>query len=111
MTKAWMALGLCAMLAACAPAPQPSAAQQAETAACTAQGDAIYHADTIDEEGRTAQNGLLYGGTPTHVFDAEHLGALHARDSAVSQCEQNGESGTPALGGGNIVPPQVTGTP
>jgi hypothetical protein len=105
-----MAVGL--SLAGCtAPAP-PSDAVQAEDAACTAQGDATFDANTVDEQARTSQNGLLYGATPTHVFDAEHLGAEHLRDNVITSCEQNGNnSGPDDLGGPPPVPPHIIGTP
>jgi hypothetical protein len=112
MMKWMMAVTACAMLAGCAASQPESQAQQADDAACAAQGDAIYHADTIDEQARTSQNGLIYGATPTHVFDAEQLGALHMRDTAVSNCENNGnDSGPAALGGGPVVTPHIVGTP
>jgi len=98
-----------AWLAGCAaPAPE-STSQAADDTACTAQGDTVYNQDTIDEQGRTAQNGLIFGGTPTHVFDAEQMGALHQRDSDIANCEANGNSATPAMGA--AAPPHIVGSP
>jgi hypothetical protein len=112
MKQVLMALAACVALAGCAASAPETAAQQADDSACAAQGDAVYNANTLDEQARTAQPGLLYGATPTHVFDAEKLSALHERDSQVSNCEQNGnDSGAAVIGGGQIVPPHIVGTP
>lgn len=103
-------VGVAALLTGCA--QPPSQAQQADAAACTAQGDALYNSETVDEQARTAQPGLIYGGTPTHVFDAEQLGAMHARDSAITDCEEKGNTNAPAaLGGGAVVQPQIVSSP
>ena len=83
-----MAMAVCGALAGCAASQPESAAQQADDGVCTAQADAVYHSQTIDEEARTAQPGLIYGATPTHVFDAEQLGAEHVRESAITKCER-----------------------
>jgi hypothetical protein len=104
------AVGLC--LAGCAAPAPPSTAAEAEDTACTAQGDAVFNANTVDEQARTGQNGLLYGATPTHVFDAEHLGAEHLRQSDITNCEQNGDtSGPDDLGGPPPVMPHIIGNP
>jgi hypothetical protein len=97
----------CLALAACAAAPV-SPAQQAEDAACTAQAGAQYQQDTIDQEGHTLQNGLRYGATPTHVYDAETMGAQHAYDSQVQNCEDTGtNNGQPVVNGVPVVAPHI----
>ncbi len=77
MKKILMAMVACVALAGCAANAPESNAQQADDAACTAQADALYNSETVDEQARTSQNGLLYAPMPTHVFDAEQLGAEH----------------------------------
>jgi len=102
----------CAALGGCALGPPESQAQLADDSACTAQGDAVYSAATTDQQARTAQNGLLFGATPTHVFDAEQLGAEHERDSDISQCEQTGNASAPdGLAGATAPPPHIIATP
>jgi hypothetical protein len=97
----------CLALAACAGSPE-STSQQADDAACTQQADAQYQQNTIDEAGHTAQNGLLYGATPTHVFDAERLGAMHQRDSQLLDCEETGNNnGQPEVNGVPVVTPHI----
>ncbi|MDE8347539.1 MAG: hypothetical protein POH28_15400, partial [Acidocella sp.] len=95
MMKIPVAILVCAMLAGCAPVMGESQGQQADDNACVAQADATYHALDEDQLARTGQNGLLYGATPTHVFDAEQMGAMRARQSELSTCEQNGNTGGP----------------
>jgi hypothetical protein len=111
MTRIFVTALACAWLAGCAVGQPESQAQQAETAACTAQGDATYNADTIDEQARTSQNGLLFAPMPNHAFDAEHLGAEHVRDSQITACEQNGNTGGPMVNGTQVVTPHIIGTP
>jgi hypothetical protein len=97
----------CLALSACA-APPLSPAQQAENAACAAQAGTQYQQNTIDQEGHTAQNGLRYGATPTHVFDAETMGAQHAYDSQVQTCEDTGtNNGQPVVNGVPVVAPHI----
>jgi hypothetical protein len=112
MKNILMAMVACGALAGCAMGQPESAGQQADDAACTAQADAVYHSQTIDEQARTAQPGLIYGATPTHVFDAEQLGAAHVRDSAIANCEQNGAGASgPEVDGTPVVTPHIVGTP
>ncbi len=88
-----------AALAGCAVAPPPSPAAEADASACTAQADAAYNAQNYEALSRPSQTGLIYSATPNHVFDAQNLGALHQRDSAITDCEQNGAiAGAPATG-------------
>ena len=102
----------CAPLAGCAAGAPESQGQQADDAACIAQADAVYNANTVDEQARIAQPGLLYNATPTQVFDAERLGAQHVRDSQIANCEQNGNNSTPGgTGGAAIMTPQIVGSP
>jgi hypothetical protein len=98
-------------LASCAAPPAPSAAEQAEAATCTAQADATYNAQNYDNLSRTSNANLRYSGLPTHVFDAQNLGAIHARDSQIATCEQNGETGGPGLPGAVPVTPRIITTP
>jgi hypothetical protein len=111
MTRFFVAALACAWLAGCAAGQPESQAQQADNAACTAQADATYNANTIDEQARTKQNGLLYAPMPNHAFDAEQLGAQHVRDSQITDCEQNGNKGAPIVNGTPVVTPHILGTP
>jgi len=99
--------------AGCAATPPPSTADQADLATCTAQADATYDAQNYDSLSRTGQNGLLYSATPNHVFDAQRLGSLHARDDQLSDCLRNGTGGTASAGaaipGFAPVAPQIIG--
>ena len=107
MKPTLLATLLCLALAACA-APPESTAQQADDTACTQQADTQYQQDTIDEAGHTAQNGLMFGATPTHVFDAERLGALHQRDSQLQDCEEtSNNNGQPEVNGVPVVTPHI----
>jgi hypothetical protein len=95
-------------LAGCAASTPPSQAEAADAAACTAQADATYKAQNYAQLSRTSQNGLRYGATPTHVFDGEQLGALHQRDSQITNCEETGSGGVgPGLPGAMPVTPQI----
>jgi len=95
-------------IAGCAAAPPPSPAQQAEATTCTAQADATYKAQNYAELSRTSQAGLLYAPMPNHVFDAQTLGALHVRDSQITDCERNGGDGSgPGLPGAMPVTPHI----
>jgi hypothetical protein len=85
-------------LAACAGAP-PSDSEQANLAACTQSADAVYQADNYNGLARTSQNGLLYSATPNHVFDAQRLGTLDARNNQIKDCMENGNPEAPAVGG------------
>ncbi len=98
----------CGALAACAPAEPQSQAEQADAASCTAQADAAYNASTLDQQARPSQNGLLFGTTPTQVFEGEKLGAEHDRESQISDCEQNGSNGGPdVVNGTTVVTPHI----
>jgi hypothetical protein len=80
----------CLALAACTPTPPLTPAEQAAKAACEAQAEAAYDQNTLSDAGHTDQTGQRYGATPTHVFDAEHMGAQHAYLSQVQNCEATG---------------------
>ncbi len=111
MIRFFIAVLTCAALAGCAAGPPPSAAEQAEAASCTAQADATYNAQNYDNLSRTSQANLRYSPMPNHVFDAQNLGAIHARDSQIAMCEQNGETGGPGLPGAVPVTPHIITTP
>jgi hypothetical protein len=111
MIKLLLAVLACAALAGCAASAPPATADDADAAACTAQADATYHALDEDQLARTSQAGLLYGAQPTHVFDAEQMGAMHARDSELTQCEQNGNNSAPEVAGVPVVTPHIVSTP
>jgi len=111
MIRLLTAVLACGALGACAMS-SPQTGAQADASACTAQGDALYNASTLDEQARTGQNGLLFAPTPNHVFDAEQLGAEHERDTAITNCENNGNIDTPdGLPGPPAPPPHIVGTP
>jgi hypothetical protein len=113
MMKVLMTVLACAALGGCVEsAPAPTTAADANDAACTAQGDAIYNANTVDQQARTGQTGLLFGTTPNHVFDAEQLGAQHQRESEISNCEQNGSNASPNQDyGAPLVTPHIINSP
>jgi hypothetical protein len=96
-------------LAACAAEPPQTASEQADASACTAEADAAYNAQNYDALSRTSQNGLLFAPTPNHVFDSQRMGSLHARDSQITECEQNGKTAGSIAGGTPIVTPQIIG--
>ena len=94
-------------LVGCELSPPPSAADQANLAACTAQADATYNAQNVDALSRTDQTGVRYSATPNHVFDGEQLGLMHQRDSQISNCVDNGTASASALPGKPAPAPQV----
>lgn len=96
------------LLAGCA-APPPSAADQANLAACTQQADAVYQQDNLNGLARTSQNGLYFAPMPNHVFDAQRMGTLNARDNQIRACMENGSAQAP--GGKPLPAPQIIGTP
>ena len=102
---------LCGLLVGCANTPPQSPGQQADDAACTAQANATYNANTEDEQARTLQNGLYFAPMPNRVFQGQQMGAEHAYDSQLSSCEQNGNPNTPAVTTAPLVAPQIIGPP
>ncbi len=107
--RGWGFLALLLLLAGCAAPAPPSAAATADANTCTAQADAVYQQENVDALSRTSQNGLYFGNTPTHVFDAQRMGSMHQRDSAITNCEDNGNSNLrPAYGSPLVTPHIVT---
>ncbi|MBU6418489.1 MAG: hypothetical protein KGQ79_02025 [Proteobacteria bacterium] len=105
MKSSLPALALILLLAGCGQ-PQSQAAQ-ADAAACTSAADAGYQNSTLDQQARTLQNGLRYGG-PNQVFGAERLGAMSQRDQAIQNCEEYGnQNGAPAVNGVPVVAPHI----
>jgi hypothetical protein len=104
-----LALAPALCLAGCAPPSAPTAAEQAEATACTAQADATYDANNVDALSRTSQNGVFFAPDPNRVFDSQRLGSLHERDSQITDCEQNGSSAGSIPPGTPIVTPQIIG--
>ena len=103
---------LCGLLAGCAHVPPPGSGQQADDAACTAQANATYSANTEDEQARTLQNGLYFAPMPNRVFQGQQMGAEHAYDSQLQNCEQNGNPNTPTpFNTAPLVAPQIIGQP
>jgi hypothetical protein len=95
-------------LSACTQTPPPTPAQQAENAACTAQAQATYNQNTLSDAGHTPQPGLMFGATPTHVFDAEHADAQEDYDSQVQNCEETGNNnGQPVPAGVPAITPHI----
>jgi len=100
-------------LAGCA--TPPAASDQADLAACTQAADAVYEADNYNGLARTSQNGLLYPATPDHVFDAQRMGTLDARNNQIKDCTENGNPDAPAVSGlpaqaAPLPRPQIIGT-
>jgi hypothetical protein len=94
-------------LAGCGATPI-SQAQQAENAACTAQADAQYRQNTVDQEARVDQTGQRYSATPNHVFDAETMGAQSQREHQIQNCEETGNNnGLPVAPGFTPVAPHI----
>jgi hypothetical protein len=97
----------CVALAGCDSTPI-SPAQQAENAACTAQADAQYRQNTVDQEARVDQTGQRYSATPNHVFDAETMGAQSQRGHQIQDCEETGNNnGQPVAPGFTPVAPHI----
>ncbi len=101
--------GLALALTGCAPQAAPTAADQANASACTAQADATYDANNVDALSRTSQNGVFFSPDPNRVFDSQRLGSLHQRDSEITDCEQNGSNASAIPPGTPIVTPQIIG--
>lgn len=96
------------LLAGCAAAAPESPAHQANLANCTAQADAVYRQDNLDGLARTGQNGLYFAPMPNHVFDAQRMGSMSARDREIQACMDQGSAGLPGskpLPAPQIVPP------
>ncbi len=96
-------------LASCIAPPAPTAAQQSEANACTAQADATYDSENTDALSRTSQNGVFFSPDPNRVFDSQRLGSLHQRDSDITSCEENGNGAGAIAPGTPIVTPQIIG--
>jgi hypothetical protein len=109
MKQIFLAALVCGSLAGCAASAPENPAQQADDATCTAQADAAYNAQNTNLLGRTSQNGLLYAPT-NHVFDAQRMGSLSARDNQIQQCEQDGNAG-PNVNGVPVVAPHIVQSP
>jgi hypothetical protein len=113
MTRIFLAVIVAGALAGCAAAPPPSTADEADAASCTAQADAAFSSEDEDALARTSQTGELFSARPNHVFDAERLGALHERDSQITNCEDEGADAAGAAPAGPsflqtpVVPPQI----
>ncbi len=98
----------CLSLAGCAATPITPAQQAENSTACTAQADASYQQNTVDQEARTAQVGQRYSATPNHVFDAETMGAQHAYQSQIQNCEDTGSNnGQPVVTNGPVITPHI----
>jgi hypothetical protein len=91
----------------CSVSNPPSAADQADRDACTKQADAAYNAQNYEALSRTDQTGLRYSATPNHVFDAQNLGLLHQRDSAITDCVKNGTVNNSAVPGPPLPAPHI----
>ena len=104
----FLSLGL---LGACAAAPPPSQAEQANLASCTQQADAVYDQSNLNGLARTSQNGLYFAPMPNHAFDAQRDGTLDARNNQIKDCMENGNPNAPAPGGGALPAPTITTSP
>lgn len=96
-------------LSGCMAPPAPTAAQQADATACTAQADSTYNSENTDALSRTGQNGVFFSPDPNRVFDAQRLGSLHERDSNITSCEENGNGAGAIAPGTPIVTPRILG--
>lgn len=106
MKFSFLAVASILLLAGCASQPQSQAAA-ANSAACTQAANQVYQNSTLDQQGRTLQNGLRYGA-PTQVFDAERLGAQNDRTLQIQHCETfGGQSGTSTVNGVPVVTPHI----
>ena len=106
MKSSLLAVAAILLLAGCASQPQSQAAA-ANTAACTDAANAAYQNSTLDQQARTLQNGLRYGG-PNQVFDAERLGAMNDRALQIQHCENFGsQNGAPTVNGVQVVTPHI----
>ena len=99
------------ILAGCAAAPPPSAAEQAELAACTQQADAVYAQSNLNALGRTSQNGLYMAPMPNHVFDGQRMGTLNARNNQIRACMENGNPGAGAPAAASLPAPRIIDNP
>ena len=99
------------LMAGCASAPQPTAGDQANLAACTQQADAVYQSQNSNLAGRTSQNGLYFSPMPSQVFQGQQMGALNARNNQITDCVENGNTSNTALPGPPPPAPQIIGTP
>ena len=104
----FLSLGL---LGACAAAPPPSQAEQANLASCTQQADAVYDQSNLNGLARTSQNGLYFAPTPNHVFDAQRDGSMDARANQIKDCMDNGNPNATAPGGTPLPAPQIVSPP
>jgi hypothetical protein len=98
------------LLAGCAFSAPPSDPDQANLAACTQQADAVYQSQNYDTMARTSQTGVRYSAMPNHVFDAQQMGSLNARNNQITQCIENGNTIRPVIPGPPPVTPQIVGT-
>ncbi len=112
MNRVWVLIFLCLAPCGCTQTPPESSAQQADDEACRLQADSLYNSLSQDQLARPTQTGLLSGSTPDHVFDAEKLGALNARQLDIKRCELQGNTSIPGSAGGKgYATPHIVGTP
>jgi hypothetical protein len=97
------------VLAGCAALPAASQADDANQAACTQQADAAYRANNYDSLARTSQTGVYFSPMPNHVFDAQQMGSLSARNNQINDCVQNGNTTRPVIPGAPLPAPQIIG--
>ena len=94
-------------LAGCAAAPQPSAAEQANLANCTAQADAVYAQSNLNGLARTGQNGLLFPAQPQAAFQGQRMGTLNARHNQIQACMEQGDAGQQLPNQAPLPKPQI----
>jgi hypothetical protein len=110
MKQVFMALGTLGLLAGCAPQATDAAAD-ADASACTAAADSTYNAQNYDQLSRPAQAGLQFPASPVQVFQAQQLGAEHARESQITNCERNGNTAQPVVNGVPVATPHIINSP
>lgn len=110
MKQVFLALGTLALLAGCAP-QAPDAAADADASACTAVADSTYNAQNYDQLSRPSQAGLQFPASPVQVFQAQQLGAEHARESQITNCERNGNTAQPVVNGVSVATPHIINSP
>jgi hypothetical protein len=111
MKQVLAVFGALALLAGCAAQPAQNAADTADANACTAAANDAYNAQNYDQLSRPSQAGLQFPASPVQVFQAQQLGAEHARESQITNCERNGNTAQPVVNGVPVATPHIINNP